>query len=52
MVYRNTVLSLHSLCPFSDITKTMKLWTSRMHNQYLRSNKVFLKLLGLEANDG
>lgn len=48
MVYRNTVLSFNSICPFTDIRKTMKMWTSRMYNEYARANQVHLKLLGIK----
>lgn len=47
MVYRNTVLSLHHLCPFPVLSQTMALWASKMHHHYIRANKIFVKLMNL-----
>lgn len=49
MVFRNTVLSLHSLCPFPILSETMALWNCLMRPHYQRSHKVFVSLLELVA---
>lgn len=48
MVYRNTVLALHSICPFDRLAATMDLWLGIMGEHYRQSNEVFLEIAGFK----
>lgn len=51
MIYRNTVLALHSLSPFPALSQTMALWSLSMHTHYLKSHKLFATILGLSGQE-
>jgi hypothetical protein len=48
MVYRNTVLALHSIFPFQRLSFTMELWKNAMFSHYQRANQVFLSIGGFK----
>jgi len=45
MVYRNSVLALHQLCPFPSLSQPMQMWNQLMNHHYVRAHKIFVKLL-------